>query len=237
VGQARWVYYPDRRARGRVPVGLQVKVAAGGLLALLAVSMGVAILLFVGLDQDQTHLNDRDLPYDSAINEAALNAKAVANDQRGFLLSGDLRYFEEANRRIGIARVAFKRALALADPGAQHQAVSAALTGFERWVEVVHGEFANFQQGNRHGAISASLEADRQLRGAYEQSLTTAHAMGTTSLEAKKSSVAAESTRSLRILLSCSLGGLAVGGAVAYWLVRSIAGPISGLTARLGLRS
>ena len=237
MGQARWVYYPDRRARGRVPVGLQVKVAAGGLLALLAVSMGVAILLFVGLGQDQTHLNERDLPYDSAINEAALNAKAVANDQRGFLLSGDLRYFEEANRRIGTARVAFKRALALADPGAQHQAVSAALAGFERWVEVVHGEFANFQQGNRHGAISASLEADRQLRGAYEQSLTTAHAMGTTSLEAKKSSVAAESTRSLRILLGCSLGALAIGGAVAYWLVRSIASPISGLTARLGLRS
>ena len=237
MGEARWVYYPDRRAGGRVPVALQVKVAAGGMLGLLAVSMGVAILLFVGLDQEQTHLNDRDVPYGSAINEAALNAKAVANDQRGFLLSGDERYFEEASRRIEVARAAFKRALALADPGAQHQAVSAAAAGFERWVEVVHREFANFQEGNRHGAISASLEADRQLRLAYEESLTAAHALGATSLEAKKSSVAAQSTRGLRILLGCSLGGLAIGGAVAYWLVRSIASPIAGLAARLGVSS
>jgi len=218
-------------------MGLQVKFAAGGLLALLAISMGVAILLVVGLDQDQTHLNDRDVPYGSAINEAALNAKAVANDQRGFLLSGDLRYFEEANRRIEAARAAFKRARALADSGAQRQAVSAASTGFERWVEVVHGEFASFQQGNKNGAIEASLEADRRLQGAYEQSLTAAHAMGAGAIEAKKSSVAAESTRCLRIMLGCALGALAVGGGVAYWLVRSIAGPLSRLTSRLGLPS
>jgi hypothetical protein len=180
VGEPRWVYYPGKRTRRRAPMGLQVKFAAGGLLALLAISMGVAILLVVGLDQDQTHLNDRDVPYGSAINEAALNAKAVANDQRSFLLSGDPRYFEEANRRIAAARAAFKRALALADSGAQRQAVSAAPTGFDRWVEVVHGEFASFQQGNKNGAI---------------------------------------------------------GGAVAYWLVRSIAGPISRLASRLGLPS
>jgi hypothetical protein len=117
-------------------------------------------------------------------------------------------YFEEANRRIDAARAAFKRALALADSGAQRQAVSAASTGFDRWVEVVHGEFASFQRGNKNGAI-----------------------------EAKKSSVAAESTRCLRIMLGCALGALAVGGAVAYWLVRSIAGPISRLTSRLGLPS
>jgi methyl-accepting chemotaxis protein len=76
------------------------------------------------------------VPYGSAINEAALNAKAEANDQRGFLLSGDLGYFEEANRRIDAAGAVFKRALALADP-AQRKAVSAALNGFERWIDVV----------------------------------------------------------------------------------------------------
>jgi hypothetical protein len=57
------------------------------------------------------------------------NAKAVANDQRGFLLSGDPRYFEEANRRIAAARAAFATADRLADPGAQRQAVRAAAAG------------------------------------------------------------------------------------------------------------
>ena len=89
----------------------------------------------------------------------------------------------------------------------------------------------------RGGAISASLEADRQLRLDYEQSLTVAHALGAISLEANRSSVMAESTRGLRILLACSLGALAIGGAVATWLVRSIASPIAGLTVRLGVPS
>jgi methyl-accepting chemotaxis protein len=215
-------------------MGLQVQFAAGGLLALLAASMAVAMLLVVGLGHDQTHLNDRDVPYGSAITEAALNAKAVANDQRGFLLSGDPRYFEETNRRIAAARGAFAAADRLADPGAQRQAVRAAAAGFERWVEVVHGEFASFQQGNQRGAIAASLEADRRLRGAYEASLAGARAMGAGAIEAKKSSVEAESTRSLRILLGCALAALAIGCGVAIWLVRSIALPVSRLAARLG---
>jgi hypothetical protein len=78
VGEPRWVYYPGKRTRRRVPMGLQVQFAAGGLLDLLAASMAVAMLLVVGLGHDQTHLNDRDVPYGSAITEAALNAKAVA---------------------------------------------------------------------------------------------------------------------------------------------------------------
>jgi hypothetical protein len=112
---------------------------------------------------------------------------------------------EEANRRIGAARAAFKQALALADSGAQRRAVSVASTGFDRWVEVVHGEFVSFQQGNKNGAI-----------------------------EAKKSSVAAESTRCLRIMLGCALGALVVGGADARLLEEA---GIAGRLRLLGLAS
>ena len=45
--------------------------------------------------------------------------------------------------------------------------------------------------------------------------------------------VAAASSRSLRILLACFLSALAIGCAVSFWLVRSIAMPASRLMAIL----
>ena len=69
-----------RRMRPPVPTGFQVVLGAGSLLALLVVSILIAIFLVVGLKHDEAHLTDRDVPYASAVATAALNAKGVAND-------------------------------------------------------------------------------------------------------------------------------------------------------------
>jgi hypothetical protein len=50
------------RRRRRLPMGFQVLLGVGGLLALLAASMLIAIFLVVGLKHNETHLNDRDVP-------------------------------------------------------------------------------------------------------------------------------------------------------------------------------
>jgi methyl-accepting chemotaxis protein len=222
------------RSRRRLPMGFQVLLGVGGLLALLAASMVVAIFLVVGLKHDETHLNDRDVPYASAVATAALNAKGIANDQRGFLLTGDNKFIDEADRRISDARAAFATAAnAAADP-TQRQAVNQAHAGFEGWVRALHGEVAAFQTGDHRGAITASLGPDRALRKTYEQSLARAQALGASSIQSARSSVAAASSRSVTILVACLLVALTIGVGVAFWLVRSIAMPVSRLVAILG---
>ncbi len=208
------------KRRRRLPMGFQVLLGVGGLLVLLAASMLVAIFLAVGLKHNETYLDDRDVPYAGAVATAALNAKGIANDQRGFLLSGDPKFIDEADRRISDARAAFAAAAnAAADPSQRH---------------AVNQAHAGFETGDHQGAITASLGPDRALRKTYEQSLARAQALGASSIQSARSSVAAASSRSLRILVACLLVALTIGVGVAFWLVRSIAMPVSRLVAILG---
>ncbi|HZD37802.1 MAG TPA: hypothetical protein VE664_04105 [Actinomycetes bacterium] len=82
-------------------------------------------------------------------------------------------------------------------------------------------------------AVVASMGADRALRTSYEQTLARAQSMGARSMESARTSDAAASSRSVRILLACFLVALAIGSAMAVWLVRSIAMPVSRLMAVL----
>jgi methyl-accepting chemotaxis protein len=215
-------------------MGFQVLLGAGGLLALLVVSMLVATLVVVALKADERYLNDRDVPYASAVAVDALNAKGIADDQRGFLLTGDPTFIHEADRRASDARAAFAvAAKAAADP-AQRQAVSDARSGFDRWVQAMCGEVATFQAEDRRGAIAASLGPDRALQKSYERSLANAQTLGAHSIQSATSSVAAASSRSVWILVACLLVALAIVVGVASWLVRSIAMPVARLTAILG---
>src|SRR3954469_16938222 len=75
-------------ARPRMPVGIQVVLGVGSLLGLLVIAGTAAVVLLVGLHRDQRQLDSRDVPYAGYVARAALAAKGIANDERGFLLSG-----------------------------------------------------------------------------------------------------------------------------------------------------
>jgi len=221
-----------RRGRGR-PMGIQVLLGLGGLLTILVVSMLVAIVLVAGLRQGETRLNDHDVAYSNAVAEAALNAKGVANDQRGYLLTGDLTFIQEADQRIEDARRAFASADAAAGSDQQRRTMQAARAAFEQWVQAVHAEFAAFQDGNHQQVITASLGTDRELRKNYEQSLADAQALGDGSVRSASSSLDAAATRSIAILVAWLLVALAAGVGVAYWLMRTVALPLFRLVALL----
>lgn len=65
-------------------------------------------------------------------------------------------------------------------------------------------------------------------------SLARAQALGTSSIQSARSSVAAASSRSVTILVACLLAALTIGIGVALWLVRSIARPVARLVAIVG---
>jgi methyl-accepting chemotaxis protein len=121
---------------------------------------------------------------------AALNAKGIPNHERGFLLTGDTRFIDEAGHRMRGARAAFAGAVSAADGAAPRQVVNQARAAFERWVQAVHGEFVTFQAGDHHGAVTASLGPDQAHRKTYEQSLARAQALGANSIQSAWSSVA-----------------------------------------------
>jgi methyl-accepting chemotaxis protein len=215
-------------------MGFQVVLGAGGLVGLLVVCMLVAIVLVVGLKAGEARLNGRDVSYASAVAAAALSAKGIANDERGFLLTGDPKFIGEAGYRMSGARAAFAAAMRAADGPAQRQAVTQARAAFEHWVRAVHGEFATFRAGDHRGAVAVSLGPDRALRKTYERSLARAQVLGTSSIQSARSSVAAASSRSVTILVACLLAALTIGIGVALWLERSIARPVARLVAIVG---
>ena len=228
----RGPHRPSRTSHG-FPLGWKVTIGAGGLLALVLLSTVAAIFVVVGMKDDQAQITDRELTYGEAVDAAALQAKGVANDERGYLLSGDDKFLVEAEGRIGSARSAFGTAREVAGTPQQHAAANGALAGFERWVSAVHREVADFKSGNRRVAIDASLGESRTLRKAYERSLTEAQELDVAQIASSRESIDAESSRSIRTLglfLGCAL---VVGALIAAWLVRAIAMPVARLVALL----
>ena len=219
-------------ARRRVPLGRKVRAGLGALLALLVMVTGVAIALVVNLSQGEARVKD-DVPYSTAIASASLDAKSVANDQRGFLLTGDAMYLREADQRVAAARLDFAAAVQAAITDEERSAASDSSAGFERWWTATRAEFAAYKAGDKQAAIAASVGADRALRKQYEDSLQQTRSLGQSSLQSATNWLPSSATRAVAILIGCLLVALTAGAVIAYWLLRQITLPIFKLAALL----
>jgi methyl-accepting chemotaxis protein len=214
-----------RRRRKRLTPELQVLVAIGCLVASLAGAVGISVYLIVGLEDDTADLSHRHVQYATAIHDAALSAKGIANDERGFLLRGNPEFLDELEDRTIAARAAFAAADAYASTAQEHRAARVARADFERWMRLLQAGLAAYQAGSRERAIAASLGTTRQLRKRSEASLAEAHAIGLRSIELATSSVSRSASRSVMIMLVYLAVALAVGIAVAIWVVRTVLKP------------
>jgi CHASE3 domain sensor protein len=209
-----------------VPVGFQVLVGVGSLMVLFVASILLAIFLVIELTDDNRHLSTHQVPYATAIEEAALAAKGAANDSRGFLISGNELYIEEFARRVGEARTAFSLAFRHATTTDELSRIAESRARFEQWVRAARGEFGRFVSGHPGAAVAASLGADRALRKRYETSLTRTSELAREAIRAGETSYGDASRRAVVILLVCLLATLALGLAVTIWLVRKILKPV-----------
>jgi methyl-accepting chemotaxis protein len=212
-------------SRLRLASDVQVLIGVGSLLALLAVAVGLAVILIVSLENDATDDAQRHVLYAAAIHEAALSAKGITNDQRGFLLSGNPEYLSEIRTRTAEARSAFTTAASYAVGASEREAVRESRAGFERWLRVLNGDVETFRRGSREEAIQASLGSTRQLRKTYEQSLAQTYALGARSIESATDSLSSSASRSVTILLTYLAIALVLGVAIALWVVRAILRP------------
>jgi methyl-accepting chemotaxis protein len=212
-------------------VGYKMKLMMGGLVALTTTVLIVAVLLVARLGADD-RLGQQEVAFATAASESALQAKGVANDERGFLISGDQDYLDEAVTRIAQTRSALLAAQRSTEDQAQLRLVQAASAGFERWVAALEQEFATYST-DKGAAIRASLGPTRDLRKAYEANLTAAQTLGHVSVTAAQSAVSTVAARATQVLLVCLVVVLIAGIAVSTWIIRFVATPLQNLAALL----
>jgi len=224
----------DRRAR--LPLGFQVIVGVGSLLALSVLASIAAALVVVGVAHAARN-DERGVPYRNAVDVAALNAKGIANDERGYLLSGDPTFVSEARERTGLARAALNDAVRSATTAEEATAARTVSQGFEAWVSAVQRGFADYSAGRQSQAVAASIGPSRELRKTYEDSLARAQSLADSSEHAATTSLTRLIHDSLAILLTSLAIALAIGLCLAFWLVRSVALPVYRIAEILGPRT
>jgi CHASE3 domain sensor protein len=223
-GGIRW------SGRERLGSHHQVVIGLGGLLALFAAAVGLAVFLIVSLTDDAREVSARNVQYATAIHGAALRAKAMANDERGFLLSSNPEYLEQLDRHTAEARMAFALAADYAVSAVERAAVEQARVGFERWHEAVRAGIVAHQTGFEERAVRVSLGSTRQLRKKYEQSLGGAYELGARSIDAATESLSSSAKRSVTVLLVYLGFALLIGVAIAVWVIRAVLGPAFALS-------
>jgi methyl-accepting chemotaxis protein len=207
-------------------------LAMGGLIGLMTLIVLLAVVLITRLASVETRVNQKDVAFTNATSAAALNAKGVANDERGFLISGDQSYLDEASTRIPQVRAALITAQLRATDDRQRQVVRTASVGFDRWVTSLQQEFATYAT-DPATAINASLGPTRELRKDYEANLAQAQALGQTAIRDGDASVTEAASRSTRVLLGCLVLVLVVGVGVSTWMIKLIALPLHRLVTYL----
>jgi methyl-accepting chemotaxis protein len=204
-------------------LSVQARLAGGFavLLALMGVLVAIAVVSVNRLQEAQHEVAGSAVPYLQGLSDAALAAKSAANDERGYLMTGDQKYATEAVGR----REAEKAGLAQARAAAANQAeasavdaVDAALTNFNTALD------AEFRQAatDRDAAMQVSVGPNRDLRKKYETAFADA-------IELAKADVATTTAdndalaRTIRTLLIVALVVMAgLGVTIAVLLGRSI---------------
>lgn len=195
----------------------------GVVFAVLTASIVVVVLSLVGLSKDQAELRDRNVPYAVAIATAALNAKGMANDERGYLISGDREFLEELDQRLINVRTAFAAAATSADGDRQADAAFRAHAAFERWVSAIQAQFETYQAGRREAATKAALGRGRQLRKNYEAMLVDTQSVALTALQRRNNPLA--SSAWVAILLASLLFVFVLCAVLTLWVARGLPAP------------
>jgi methyl-accepting chemotaxis protein len=204
-------------------VSTKVLIVAGVAIAGMAVTGAMSL---AGIADLKTTRNDelkRGVPYITSLNEAALSAKAAANDERGYLIGGDTKFRDEAlGRQESVdEKLADARGLGAA---AQQATIDKIKAASDAWFSALDAEFTTFET-DRAAATTAALGANRDLRKAYETLFAEEIARADAALiEGKEFDATVVSTRTSLIWTIALALALAI--FLALWVARMIVTPL-----------
>jgi methyl-accepting chemotaxis protein len=216
---------PSARVRRRTPLAVKIAAAFSVLAVLLAVYGTLAFDSLGSVDAKTRQLSDRSTAYVMALNGAATAAKAIANDERGYLLTGETSFRDEVFERETLVLEQLDRAAARAPTAGQRRAIDEIRTQFKRWTAALGTEFERYER-DRTGAIELALGANRDLRKAYEGTIETANEAAAAEVRATRDAAHATVQSSRRLTLVMLALMLAAAGALTYALTRVIVRPV-----------
>lgn len=216
----------DRGTRSLSP-DFKVLLAASAMVALVVIGavLAVAFILAMRSGADAVEGQAR---YAAAIDAAALHAKGMANNERGFLIDGDEDFISQMEGRSELVRASFTAALETADDGARATVVEAR-EAFERWLASVEEEIALFRSGDEAAAIEMSLGVARAQRWTYEGWLADAKSVGAGGFQDAAAAVDGTSTASTVVLLGYLIVAVLAAVTIALWIIRVVLRPAATL--------
>jgi methyl-accepting chemotaxis protein len=164
--------------------------------------------------------------YLTGLSAAALAAKSAANDERGFLLTGEQKYADEARQRRTAERDGLAKAHAAAAGDTERTAVERIEAGLAAFNSGLDKIFAMYS-ADRAGAIALSVGSNRDLRKAYESEFDAANKVADEAVAATsaKANRIAGHIRTVLLVLLVLL--VVVGSAAGTAIVRSIGRPLA----------
>jgi methyl-accepting chemotaxis protein len=194
--------------------------------AVVGAGIGITVFAVGALASAQDHVSVKASGYLSGLYSAALAAKAAANDERGYLLTGDQVFVNEAHERRTVVRDGLARARVAAGNDTERAAVDRIESGLAVFNTGVDRVFALYAT-DPAAAVALSVGSNRDLRNAYEEEFDTATRLarsGVTTTSADAHRIADR----IRTLLLAILGFVVVaGGIVGAAVMRSIGRPLA----------
>jgi methyl-accepting chemotaxis protein len=199
----------------------QLALGFAGLLAVLAVLGYAANGKLSQANDAQDAVADRSVPFSVALSDAETEAKAMANDERGFLLDGDAEFLEGVNEKGEKVSAALLQAARSAPSTEAGTRIREAQLGFSTWREAIDKEFELYAT-DQAAAREIALGENRDLRKAYEESLTAAEADASKALDSTLDDLHTSigATRSVLLLAFVLLAVASV--ALGLWLARRL---------------
>ena len=208
-----------RSLGGRLTLRQQLIATFSILLAVLAGAALLSLSRLGNVSDSQEHVSHLASPHSAALSEAALEMKAAANDERGYLMTADPAFREEFAGRVEIIHEELATARKVA-PSAHHgTAVDEIAEQFDAWAKAVEAEFDQYKT-DRDGAIELALGDNRDLRKAYEETINELIEEAEAEVAAEDKVVTANvaATRSTLIVALGILALLSIGAATALEL-------------------
>jgi methyl-accepting chemotaxis protein len=164
------------------------------------------------------------VPYITGLQNAALAAKAAANDERGFLNSGEEKFLDEVQERLAKVRVSLAQTERAATTAGQRRAVERIRKGIEGWFTAIGREFDQYAT-DKPGAIEAAFGPNRELRKSYEKLLDVETTSAADQLTRGQEFTRAVDAARVQIL-TLVVVGLAIALCLAIYIARLIVVPL-----------
>lgn len=211
------VSLPSFRTPGVVA---QLKAATLGGAAVTALVAVIAVAGINSLHDVRDAELEQSVPYVSGLQSIALAAKAAANDERGFLLTGDPEFSAEVLERFETIDGMLADTRANAADEAQLASLDRLETELVAWEDALVAEFDQYAT-DPEGAEAVALEDNRALRKVYETTLAEMITDGETLIE-EGQGFAAQVAWLRTVMIALGVFAFAIGAAAGWWLSRRV---------------